>query len=264
MSNIEPGRFTTATRTLVEVANYAQMYGVQEDTWLIQKFGENRDIDSGVIEDVWSYGGIRPKPGAAELFNIVSSNANDTAAGTGCRLLLIQGLDAEYNLQEEYVSMNGTTPVQTVNTYRNIHRMLSGLVGSTEGNVGQITATGEDSSDVMAAIPTTYNITQMSHFMIPKGYTGYIMDLTASVYKADGSGSRNGEVSLYIQIPNFAEFRTEVYGLQSGTVSVNYEAGIRVREKSLIWLEALCGSNNTSVSGQYQLLMIRNDWVTNP
>jgi hypothetical protein len=264
MTNILPGRFTTATRTLTEVADYAQMYGSQEDAWVIQKFGENRDIDSSAIEDVWSYGGIRPKPGAAEAFNIVSTSANDTAAGTGCRLLLVQGLDADYNLQEEYISMNGTTPVQTVNTYRNIHRMLSGLIGSTESNVGVITATGASSSNVMASIPATYNITQMTHFMVPKGYTGYILDLNCSVYKADGAGVRNGEVSLYIQIPDFAEFRTQVYGLQSNTISIKYETGIRVREKSLIWLEALCGANNTSVSGQYQLLMIRNDWVTNP
>jgi len=261
---IRAGRFTTSTRTLREIANYAQCFGSQDDVWLVQKFGENRDVDSSTNEDVWSYGGVRPKPGAAELFNIVSTSANDTAAGTGARLVLVQGLDSEYDFQEEYVVMNGTTPVSTANTFINIHRMLSATVGSTEGNVGVITATGNSSSNVMVEIPATYNITQMSHFMVPRGYTGYILDLTASVYKADGAGTRTGEVSLWIQIPNFAEFRTEVYGVTDGTFTANYEAGIRVREKSLIWLEANAGSNNTSVAGQYQILMIRDDWVTNP
>lgn len=262
--DIIPGRFNNGFRTVAEIANYAQLYADQDHCFIIQKFGENQDVDSGVQEDVWSYGGTRPKPGDAELLDIVSSSANDTAAGTGARLVLVQGLDANYDRQEEYISMNGTTAVRTVNKYRHIHRMLSATVGSTEANQGSITATGVTSSNVMSNIPATYNITQMSHYMVPRGFTGYIQNATVASYKADGSGTRQSELSLWIQIPDFAEFRTEVYGVNSATIFVPYNSGIVVREKSLIWFEARAASNNTSVSAQYELLCIRNDWVRNP
>jgi len=261
---IQPGRFKNGAQSLEQIANYIQLYGNQDDAFIVQKFGENQDVDSAAIEDIWSYGGVRPKPGDAELFNIVSTSTNDTAAGTGARLVLVSGLDENYNVQEEYVSMNGTSNVSTVNTYRNINRLLVATVGSAEANQGAITATGATSTNVMAEIPTSYNITQQSHYQVPDGYIGYIKNLTISSYKADGSGTRQSEISLWMQIPGFAEYRTFVYGVNSATQTVPALAGTIVRPKSLIWFEANAASNNTSVAAQYEVVCIRDDWVRTP
>ena len=179
------GKFFKNFSTVQEIANYAQLYGEAREAIIVNKFGENADIDTAAIEDIWSYGGIRPKPGAAEQFNIASSSGDDASAGTGARLVLVQGVDANYDIAEEYITMNGVSNVLTTKSYININRMLSATVGSAESNQGTITATGATSSNVMAEIPAGYNITQMSHYMVPKDYTAYILDVTISSYKAD-------------------------------------------------------------------------------
>ena len=43
--------------------------------------------------------------------------------GTGARTVLIEGLDENYDIQSETVTMDGTTNVVTTNTYIRLFRM---------------------------------------------------------------------------------------------------------------------------------------------
>jgi hypothetical protein len=250
--------------TVRDIYNYAQLHGSQEECFVIQKFGENDDIDASQTEDIWSMGGTRPIPGAAETFNITSTSDNDHSGQSGTNTLLIQGLDANYDLQEEIVTMDGQENVLTTNSYTNIHRMVSVVVGSGGSNVGVITATGSSSSNGLAQIPAGYNITQMSHYMIPRGYTGYILKSVISAYRADANGARQAEFSLWVKGLGEPELRTSIHGVRSNTVNIPYEGGVALSEKSLIWYESTAAATNTSVSAQYELLMVKKDWVRNP
>ena len=83
-----------------------------------RKFGRNNDIDTSTVpEEIWNGGGLRYYPSTAAALNVVSTNANDTAAGTGARTVRVTGLDANWNEISEIVTLNGLTPVQTVNSY---------------------------------------------------------------------------------------------------------------------------------------------------
>lgn len=53
---------------------------------------------------------------AGSQITVVSSDPNDTAAGTGIRTVRIIYLDATYTPQTEDITLNGTTPVLTVAT----------------------------------------------------------------------------------------------------------------------------------------------------
>ncbi len=77
-------------------------------------------------EDVWrgnelspaptSHTSIPIPPSIGEQMTVVSESANDTAAGTGARTVMIHYLDANGDEQEENITMNGTTGVDTVAT----------------------------------------------------------------------------------------------------------------------------------------------------
>ena len=67
---------------------------------------------TNVEETIWTEGGIYVYPTSAEAVYISSTDANDTSAGTGARTVKVFGLDANWELQEETVILNGQTQVR--------------------------------------------------------------------------------------------------------------------------------------------------------
>jgi len=106
----------------------------------IVKVGVNPTISTGSIpETVWEGGGIYQFLTTPAQLEILSSSALDTALGTGARSVRISGLDADWNIQQEVVTLNGTTPVTTALTWWRINAMLIASAGSTHVNQGNIT-----------------------------------------------------------------------------------------------------------------------------
>ena len=70
----------------------------------VHKFGYNAGIDTNTDpEDIWDVGGLHPGLQTAGATTVVSSDANDTAAGaggSGARTVEIFGLGAGYVLFE--------------------------------------------------------------------------------------------------------------------------------------------------------------------
>ncbi|MCK5342167.1 MAG: hypothetical protein KAR20_02120, partial [Candidatus Heimdallarchaeota archaeon] len=83
---------------------------------LIHGFFDSTDLTT-TEKTVWSGPGIYVYPTAAIQMTVSSSDVDDTAAGAGMRKVLIGGLDADYNQISEIVTLNGQTPVTTVNSY---------------------------------------------------------------------------------------------------------------------------------------------------
>jgi len=128
----------------------------------ITKFGLNEDVDiASVPEDLWGVTGVYVQPTAARVHNFVSTAAGDTMT------ILIRGINSSYNAQSETITMNGTTPVATVNTYYHIHLMQN--TGSTN-NAGTITGTAAVDGTVSISMPIGYNQSVSSIYMVPVGY----------------------------------------------------------------------------------------------
>lgn len=123
--------------------------------------GLNADVDSGT-EDVQSNGGTLNIPSAAAATTIVSSNANDTAAGTGARTVKIKGIDDNYSKLEETASLNGATPVALVGSYFRINSIEVLTAGSGGSNAGIIDV--KHSTTVLLSVPVGYNRSQAAFF----------------------------------------------------------------------------------------------------
>jgi hypothetical protein len=90
---------------------------------------------------LWPDGVYALPPAIGIQLSVVSTSANDTAAGTGIRTVDIHYLDANLVEQTETVTMNGVTPVLTIATnIRFVQCMHMNTYGSGKVAAGTITA----------------------------------------------------------------------------------------------------------------------------
>lgn len=163
------------------------------------KFGRNPDIDTGTDpEDIWDAGGIWAAPTASRTHQIVSTDVNDTSAGSGARTIRILGLDSSFALQQEELTLNGTANVPTASTYTMIYRLIVLTAGATGSNEGTITATADTDGTVTAQINIGNNQTGMAIYQIPAGKTGYLLNFYGSLADSGGQGA-NVDIQLLVQ-----------------------------------------------------------------
>lgn len=255
-------KLTNLTKNSVDfegLAAYALLNTDQDVVKYVEKFGQNVDIDTSATEDIWSPGGNKVYLEAAETLNIVSSSVNDTNAGTGAWNVAISGIDANYDLIEDFVVLNGTTNVVTNLAFLDVSRIVVYQAGSLEENAGEITATSTGTAVLVAAVEPSDSITQMSHYTVPAGYSGFMLCETSSVYKADGSGTRQGEISMEVKgVGQTAWVKSSVLGLSSNTHTHRKKIPLYLPEKARIKYRGNAGANNTAMSISYEILLIKN------
>ncbi len=78
---------------------------------------------------------------SGEILRLVSTSASDSASGTGVRTVLVHGIDINNKSVGETIALNGTTPVNTVNTFIRADALFAMTVGSNGFAVGTITLT---------------------------------------------------------------------------------------------------------------------------
>ena len=110
-----------------------------------------------------------------------TSDADNGGTDTGVQILLINGLDANYDAQTENITMNGQSVVNSANTYIAINQMFSLVVGSSGSNVGNIYCT--DSTDTHTngvpdtrnyhVIEKTWNLSFTGIYTVPAGHTWF-------------------------------------------------------------------------------------------
>ena len=157
------------------------------------KFGRISDVDIGTPEDVWEGQGDytgHPESFTPELVQINSASANDTAAGTGARTVRIYGLktSSSTEYESEDITLNGTSWVNSTNTWWRINRCIVLTAGSTGGNEGGLTCRGvTTNSAIFFVMQIGMNQTQVAAFTVPASKTLYIRYLRVSMERASGA-----------------------------------------------------------------------------
>lgn len=136
--------------------------------------------------DVWEGSGAYPFQAAATKLEILSASANDTAAGTGARAFTLNGLDANYNVISEVLTMNGTTPVQTVNSYLRVNGLLIASGGSGQVNAGDVTLRVTGAGATQAIARAGYGYAKQAIYTVPLGFTFLVTDL---LFECGGTGT---------------------------------------------------------------------------
>lgn len=224
-----------------------------------QVFGYNPDVDTSE-ESIWPDGGVVPHPTVASVLDIVSTSVDDdgSPAGTGARTVYIEGVDGDYNIVSEIVVLNGTTDVETVNSYLYINQFYVATAGSGGANAGEITAKLD--TTLYDLIAVGFNNRTTAHYCVPAGYTAYMTEGIITTGQASGSTS----VTAYLKQhgPDGLVRVGAVSTLNNGSVQYDFNPPYRVDEKNCIGATAIGSANNNSASAFFNLILIKNDGST--
>lgn len=170
---------------------------------------------------------------------VVSTSANDAAAGTGIRTVHIHYLDNLYVPQVTVVTLNGLTPVLTTPTnilrVNGMHAMSIGTVNGVAAGDISIQAVG--GAVTYGVLKTGLNRMRQAFYTVPAGHGGYVkkwqvasgsasgthftqVELQATCHEGlllpgvflyqDGTGGENFAVEIAYDIPLYFPPQTDV------------------------------------------------------
>lgn len=181
------------------------------------------------------------------------------AAGTGAGVMFLEGLNSTLSdFQREFVILNGVTNVPTIKSYPSMYRCRIFIAGSAGGAVGTVMATAQTDGTISCQVIDGNNQSQMTPFRVPRSRTGYLKSWWASISSKTSASSvvrlRAGEISGVSYVVQSRSIQS------TGNSSFNYtfKTPLIIPGGAEIFIEADSDTNNTAISGGYELIMINN------
>lgn len=208
--------------------------------------GYNSDVDVATApEDIFPAieSTLIPRVTVAESWEIVSSDPNDTAAGTGARTVSLTTVNGSYAEVTQTVTLNGTTAVPLTGTHIATNAGLVISTGSGGTNAGLLTIRVAGGGAARAYISPGDSVLNQCKFTVPAGHT---LELYSSLMGLITSGGVESARFLFVitnpagrtintvRIPLFANgvslYRHELGGglLPYNTIAAMNETLIRV------------------------------------
>lgn len=223
----------------------------------IAKFGLNSDTDTAE-EDVWDGGGDWPEPSAAQFFGVASDNANDSAAGTGAQVIVIEGLSSTGLFNTEGVTLDGTTTVTTNDSYTMIHRLYVSAAGSGAENAGIVGATGLTDLTISAQINPAFNQTLMAIYKVPSNQRGYLYSWHASFNKSGGAAGAVDNLLCVKPSGEVWQVKHVIGTLSTGDSHFShlFPFPLELPASSLVKVRAAGSVNNLAISAGFDIQLL--------
>ena len=160
--------------------------------------GANPSVGTST-ETIWDLGGVYTYLTEATTLNLSSTSTDDAAAGDGCRMVVVEGLDGDWQFASCTAILNGQASVALSCDFIRIHQvtvLTAGVDGTSSGTI--YLGTGANASGVptnkYAGILAGNNQTGMAMFTIPAGHKGY-------VYRGYGSAGvgKDGDIDFMVR-----------------------------------------------------------------
>jgi len=258
LTDVTLGELAVGTDYFLEIAK-----GNIEGTTAVHKFGAAPSINTADdYVDIWD-GGVYDDDlktytfsTSADIDRVSSEDASDTFD------IEVQGLDTNYDLTIQTVTLNGQTPVTLTTPLIRVFRMKN--VGSVEAvgtifcfvNVSTSSGVPDTLTNIRALLSVGFEQTMMAIYTIPNGKTGYINKRGASI------NSKNDAKCL-------VQFRARAFGgvfqvkgsgslnaTGSSTVGVTMTVPLAVAAKTDILIRANSNTNDVSVSATFEIILV--------
>jgi hypothetical protein len=225
-----------------------------EGAAMVHLFGRNESVE-GTEVALWEDGGAFTWPAAAATIDVVSDNAADTAAGTGARTVFIYGLDGSYNEVSETVTLAGTTPVTTVNSYLRVNWAICRTAGTSRANAGVITGTHNDASTTIFHITAGDAEAHQAIYTVPAGKRAYGLSVSAWMGK-----DADVDVSLWCGQPGYCWRKHMHIPVYQNNPDTPLFHSMVFGEKTDIYFSASRTSGAAAVTVVGQLILAVEDW----
>jgi len=241
-------------------------------------FGHNDEVDTA-YEDVYPGGGDINWQTTAAKIKVQSSNASDASAGIGTRQIEVHGLSATGADQDEVITMNGTTAVESSLTYIRVNKMHNENVGtyggSHEGDIEcRVTnatfANGALLSKMVGEegnvdVSVQYGLGEASngYWSVPLGKVMYITHLTVNVQVGT---NKTVDIILYERegILNVSapfdprRILWNAFGVE-GVHDEPFKSHIKIKALTDIWFRAKAEANGTRVDVKLHFYLVDAD-----
>lgn len=219
--------------------------GNMYDAQAINIFGFNRTVDTA-FETIWNDGGAYVFPTSAVAMSAVSSSASDTMG------VLISGLDADYNVLTEVVTLTGTTPVVTTGLFLRINSAVI-LDGS---NVGNISIT--NGGTTYGYIEADLGATQSCIYSVPAGYSLFLTRI--DVNSATVNPNKYLTIRNVVGSENGRQLKVAEATFATSQVSYDRQVPFKIGEKSDFQFQAKSSSGSNEVAIFVEAILCRDDY----
>lgn len=247
--------------------------GLIANEFIVTKFGRHATVGTTLTHV--SISGEYQTPTTTQTLEILSSDVDDNPASVGAHKVVIEGLDANFDIQLDTVTMDGTTPVTLGKQFMRVYRgyvLESGayVTTGTPSHQGQITLRGVSEGPTWFIIDTVEGTiegfgigqTQIGTYTIPRNCTAYLITKSFSV-------ESNKPASIYFFKRELTDDITTPYtGImrlfeQNDGISTPFNIGTTVplntiRGPAEVGFFAKVTSTTASVSVEFQLLIVRD------
>lgn len=244
-----------------------RVYGAGEG---FQRAGFNTSLQTGDAgQMLWSRSDPLVIPRNAAVAEIVSDSVEDdgikSPLGLGAHTVLLNGIDASFNPIFEIVTMNGVTPVVTVQEFCFIDQVILLTANGSTSNVGTLTVRIRDTDispyPVVATMEPNHGISNGMYFAVPNPSpvktlrrniprNWYLLHTFLTV--AQGTGN----VDFVRYSINFYNLTTDVLlrssdtALQSGAVSAPAAIPTELTPGQIVYFSVdEISANNMQISG---------------
>lgn len=219
----------------------------------IHKFGLVERNNTSNWSTIWTPASdpqtlLYPWGHSSGLLSVESTSNQDRPSGTGTSSILVQGLDLNYEVQEELINLDGTN---SVSGQVDFVRVFRASAVSGDSNVGDINIS--IGGDLVAQIAADYGQTLQCAYTVPAGKTAYLKDFQAST-------SKNQEIVIGIFRRDFGGvFRVAAtMALYQMSASHTFEVPVKMSEKTDIDVR-IKGSTNATISCDFELILVDNE-----
>jgi hypothetical protein len=226
--------------------------------------GEDPDVPTTEY-DIWGgsgAGGNLTWLQTATTLEAISTDANDTAAGTGAQTILVTGLDANWAEVTATIAMNGTSAsTATTQTFIRVNKVEVVTCGTYTGtNVGDITVRVSSAGAIQSFIEAGEGKDSNTHFTIPAGKTGYILRSSLTM-------DANKEISAHFIMRENADDITTPF---SPLIHFHHWEGIKnpieeiftanhiLPAKTDVWVKGSAAAATASIQFDYDILLVDN------
>ena len=193
--------------------------------------------------------------GALNIKVTNTNNENSLNTSLDGDTVEIQGLDENYEIQTETVTISGSTAT-TANPYKRIYRARYQNGGSFDVNTSARILIQTSTNVTVAKILENQGQTLMSIYTIPAGFTGYLMRLDVTAQE-----TATGEFKLMVREGGVGSFAirhvAEVTG-RGGPYQLEYPIPQSFPEKSDIDARIHTFANNGRYTCTFDILLVDN------
>lgn len=191
----------------------------------------------------------------------VSTDANDTSAGTGARTIQVKGINSSYAAFTETLTMNGTSAVSLTNStaqlINSVEVLTAGSGGFNAGNIrcGTGTVTGGAPAVTHSFVGIGMNKSQASWYGVPANKTMICRDLSLASYGVTAAQTVQLFSDKYVN--NGILKRSRLVALnQGGSSSVVLPGLLSYEEKTIVVFRAFSAASTGPVTFFANCLLI--------